>query len=384
MHLKNTVVGFLFTFLVSTASFAQEVTDCEQILNQASDEFTAGHFYGLSAILKDCLNKFTKEQSVRAYLLLTQAYLIVDDPIAAEDSYLKLLKADPEYVASEDKDPIDVVYLSKKFTATPIFTPHARLGTNTSIYRLIHEENPFSSTSNTRHTLRMGIQFGAGMDWNINDHWSLCGDLLYSYKAFKITRNGIFSTDHQTELEKQNWVDIPVYLKYSDFEGRIRPYGYAGYAVNLLLSAKSQLNLTNVIAEYDDQLGLSPKQQPTSGADIKIGYKRNLFNRSLVLGGGIRYKSGTDFFLVDVRYMAGMTNLTNEGNNHYDEPNTQTDYPLSISTTKYASIGDLFRLDNVSLSVGYVHPIYDPRKLKKTRSKAVVRKVSKRQKKEKK
>lgn len=384
MRLTKSIAGFFIAFLISSSSLAQGTTDCEQTLKQAEDEFTAGHFYGLSSILKDCINKFTKEQSVRAYLLLTQAYLIVDDPIAAEDSYLKLLKADPEYVASEDKDPIDVVYLSKKFTATPIFTPHARVGTNTSFYRLIHEENPFSRNTQTKTSFRAGIQFGGGVDWNINDHWSLCGDVLFSHKTFKITHSGIFSSDYQSELEKQNWLDIPIYLKYSDFEGKIRPYGYVGYSLNLLITAESELNFTNVTQEYSDQLNLSPKQQPTSGADIKIGYKRNLLNRSMVFGGGLRYKSGTDFFFVDARYMAGMTNLTKVNRNHYDEPNDQTDFPLSLSTTKYASIGDLFRLDNLSLSVGYVHPIYDPRKLKKARTKAVVRKVSKRQKKDKK
>ena len=89
----------LIFFSISISSLAQNDTECEQALNQAQDEFDAGHFYGLPSILNDCITKFSKEQSVRAYLLLSQAYLLIDDPIAAEDSYMKLLSADPEYVA---------------------------------------------------------------------------------------------------------------------------------------------------------------------------------------------------------------------------------------------------------------------------------------------
>ena len=139
MYLRKLLVGFFLIGFLSNG-WAQS-SECEQSLNQASDEFNAGHFSGIPALLKPCLegNSFTNEQLVRAYLLLCQSYLINDDPISAEDSYLKLLKADPEYVATNEKDPVDVVYLSKKFTTTPIFTPHFKIGPNFSTQSLIHE-----------------------------------------------------------------------------------------------------------------------------------------------------------------------------------------------------------------------------------------------------
>ena len=99
--MKKLIVGFLVACSVGTG-FGQD-TDCLQTLARANDEFTAGRFFGIPALLKNCLdNGFTNEQKIQAYQLLTQAYLILDDPIAAEDSYLKLLKADPEFVASPD------------------------------------------------------------------------------------------------------------------------------------------------------------------------------------------------------------------------------------------------------------------------------------------
>jgi hypothetical protein len=40
---------------------------------------------------------------------------------------------------------------------------------------------------------------------------------------------------------------------------------------------------------------------------------------------------------------------------------------------RYGLVDDYFRLDNLALSVGYVHPLYKPRKLKKARTKGLLR-----------
>lgn len=87
----------IFSMLFSSSLYAQN--DCEAKLNEAANEFNSGHFNGLSAILKPCIDSksFTSEQLVRAYQLLTQTYLILDDPLGAENSYLNLLRANPEF-----------------------------------------------------------------------------------------------------------------------------------------------------------------------------------------------------------------------------------------------------------------------------------------------
>lgn len=361
------ILPFVFAMLISGASFAQEVSssrdiDCEQILIQAGEEFNAGRFYGLPALLKPCLDKgnFSNEQQVRAYLLLTQAYLILDDPIAADDSYLKLLRADPEYVANPSRDPIDVYYLSKKFTSTPVFTPHLRIGLSTSLARSIYENNTVGTPVDRKSVLKVGFQVGGGVDWNINNHWSICVEGNYAHKAIKRKTSGLFpagglAIDNQVIVEKQNWFDIPMYVKYADDSGKIRPFGYAGMAFNLLLSSRGP----DWLLKNNSSDGSSKE---ASGATENLTSKRNFINRSLVIGGGFKRKIGRDFVYVDLRYMAGLTNLTKEKNNYYDK-----DGNFDISVAKYAYASDLFRLDNMSLSVGYIHPIYNPRKKTKPR-----------------
>ena len=372
MQIKKILAVILVLGYSLTASAQSSVTECEQTLARATDEFNAGHFYGLPSILKSCLEgSFTNEQKVRAYLLLTQAYLIIDDPIAAEDSYLKLLRADPEYIATPEKDPIDVVYLSQKFTTTPIFTPHLRIGANTSFVRSIYDINQESDNTivDTKRVRALGLQLGGGIDWNINDNISLCADVLFSSKSFKTNKSGIAIDDSQSALEKQRWFDIPVYLKYGDSQGKVRPYGYVGYATNLLLKSTVSLSYTNLDSKNENSVITDP-------ADEKITYKRNRLNHSLVFGGGVRYKVGKDFVFADVRYMAGLSNLTNEETNYYADGS----FDLAKDATQTRWVGDYFRLDNLAISVGFVKPLYDPRKIKRARTHGLFRKINKQQK----
>lgn len=348
----------LIFLLHSVSATAQETdqpnSDCEQILIQADDEFNAGRYYGIPALLKPCLDRgFSNEQKVRAYLLLTQAYLILDDPIAADDSYLKLLKADPEYVANPARDPIDVYYLSRKFISTPVFTPHLRAGFNTSLVRTIYYNSTSGYPVDTKNLLRVGVQAGAGVDWNINNRWSLCGEVNYSYKAFAQDKKFYFDADEGRYVERQNWFDFPVYIKFSDDSGKFRPFSYVGFAINLLFTARG------VNWVFTDQF---PNGQKFEAAPptVPLTFKRNLINQSIVLGGGLKYKIGKDFIYTDLRYMIGLTNLTKLDKNFYDE-----DGEFSSTIPFANAVSDLFRLDNISISAGYIHPIYNPRKKSK-------------------
>ncbi len=345
-----------FILLISLASFARAALsqgkDCEQILNQATVEYEAGRFYSLPGILKPCLdNGFSKEQKVRAYLLLTQSYLVLNDPIAAENSYLLLLKADPEYVANPTRDPIDVYYLSKKFITTPLFTPYLRVGMNTSLPRIIYSVSTSPMQSKSENAYKPGYQIGAGIDWNINERWSIGLGFGYARKSFKTTNDNTGAGVNTIFTEKQDWIDIPLFVKYSKDSGKFRPFAYVGLSANLLLNAK-------LAAEAIDYNSPSTNvQQVSQGPDISISYKRNFFNRSIVLGGGLKYKIGKNFLFADMRYLAGLNNIAK---NSYTTSTGQFD-PL-ISSYPYAS--NFFRLDNLSISIGYIKPIYDPRKRK--------------------
>jgi hypothetical protein len=211
--------------------------------------------------------------------------------------------------------------------------------------------NTSSTPTNTNHTFKLGYQLGGGLDWNIDERWSLSLGLGYAKKSFKSTTNNRGAGVNAIFTEKQDWIDIPLFVKYQKDSGRFRPFGYVGISANLLFNSK-------LATEAIDYNSPGPNvQQISQGADVNISYKRNLFNRSLVFGGGIKYKVGKNFLFADVRYQLGLNNIAK---NSYTTSSGQFDQ--LVSNYPYAS--DYFRLDNLSISFGYIKPIYDPRKRK--------------------
>ena len=378
------LVAFSLLFVVAINGLGQSTTsddvDCDQQVSKAESEFNAGHFYGIPSILKNCLSgsKLSKEQLVKAYMVLCQTYMILDDPNAAGDNYLKLLKADPEFVPNEKDDPIEIVYLSKQYTATPIFTPHFRMGLNASMISTIYSLTTEPYFTNTAHPLRLGFQVGGGVDWNINDNFSVCLEADLASRGYERIETSGINTDESVVQASQWWFDVPIYAKYgfSLKDNKIRPFVYVGFAANFLLSASN-------LFTYTDNKSTG-SQLVTEGPAESVVNQRNQFNRSFLFGGGIRYKVGKNFLFADLRYMGGMTNLANEAKLYYESSNTispgQIGNPntyMANAITRYHYVSDLFRMDNMSLTFGFVKPLYDPRKVKKARTKSVARAIRK-------
>jgi hypothetical protein len=367
---KLPIAVFVLMTLVTGGpkAFGQGDTDCLSTLSHAESEFAAGRFIGIPGLLNECLqgNRFSNEEKVRVYMLLTQVYLLTDNHPAADDAYLKLLNANPEFVPS-DLDPIDVVYLSKKFTSTPIFTPHLKLGVNASSQAIIWPQNVISTPDTTQISRRIlpGFTVGGGVEWNITDNIGIGGEILLSQKRFTTRMTNLFRNDDEESEERQLWLDIPVYARWGMNTGKIRPFVYAGGAINLLLTA-------SVEEQYNDVEG--DNVTPTPQLTRNIMYKRNLLNRSLVFGGGAKFKLGKDFVVVDVRYMPGLSNVTKLQYNNYS---SKVRDEIDPSMWQFATIGDMFRVNNFSLSLGYVRPLYNPRKAGRVRTKAVSRKLGK-------
>jgi hypothetical protein len=361
MNIWKTIVGLIVTSVLSGTVSAQSST-CEEQLNAAAAEFAAGRFYGIPAMLKPCIDKgFTREQRQRAYLLLTQTYLLLEDPIAAEDSYLRVLKANPEFETDPANDPIEVVYLSKKFTAAPIFSIYASGGGNTSVVRVIHDVPSYSGDTpgKTKYSLRPGWQATGGVEWSFSNHVSLCGELTLSQTSYKKNETFVFKWDELELIDKQLWLSVPISIRYSDNAGKIRPYGFLGYSVNLLLQDNGDVLALNNDLNPDGGDVLTKTAQ---SVNLSFDDQRKQFNFSFFAGGGVKYKWDLQFIFAELRYSFGLRNIVN--------PETIFD---SEAFKRFGLVDDYFRLDNLALSFGYVRPLYKPRKLNKARTKGLLR-----------
>lgn len=374
---------FLFGIFISPGVNAQTTPcdDPEQTLALATEEFNAGHFYTVPSALNPCLANFNRDQRQRAFLLLTQTYLLLDDPIGAERSYLEILWANPEFVPDEKLHAIDVVYLSKRFTATPQFSWFVSAGSNVSPVRVIHDMD-IAGDEREPYSLRPGYNAGVGGEYSYGDNLRFRLEANFVQTSYRGTSVNRFTRDLKTFIDRQTWVNLPAYVCYSDNVGRYRPYGYVGYSVSSLLGDKA-----SVISENVEVVGGSPTAEgqeeeterfEATSPDFAFLDRRSRINQSVIFGAGIKYKVGLDFVFAEVRYSAGLKSMVNidnlYGNAKYDH--TSSDYVASITpASAFGHVDDLHRLDNIAITVGFLRPLYKPRELKRARTKGILRKI---------
>ncbi len=382
------MIGRLLLFFIvfqagCIVSFAQ-IDDCEISLNQATEELNAGHFHGIDSLLAPCLKSgFSREQRQRAYLLLTQVYLLLDDSEAAKASYLELLRANPEFEADPARDPIDVVYLSKKFTASPVFSLFGKAGGNASFINVIKSISITGEPLDTKYNLKPGWTVAAGLDWNIKEKISLSTELQYSYTAYQREQKNLWSTSTTTLDEKQNWLNIPLLVKYSFTPGqKVVPYVYGGFSIGFLFKSTGNPTLIDKTSSDDES------ETRSRSADLNYDFKRISLHHFIVLGGGVRYKWGIHYLFADLRYSNGLTNIFDYSGVVYDysyglrseDYQDNTSGPLQASGTpvmRQANTDDFFKMNNLYVTIGYQHQLYKPRELKKAKTKKVLRDVKK-------
>ncbi len=352
--MKKHLLGFsiLIYILASIGNLSLAQGTCAASLSDAQDNYDSGHLYGIPAILKPCLdNGFSRAEKIQAYRLLTRTYLIIDDPISAEDSYLKLLNLDPEYKVDEENDPIELVHLSKKFKTTPIFTwTYAKAGLNTTSVNTI---NTYTTGDNNSSSIiysgELGFQLSSSIELNINDQWSLNGDVMFANRRFTL-RNTLFVDDMQKVTENQYWIELPLYVKYSKQFDKLHPYIYGGYSIQYLLSSKVNAELVN-----NEPSG----QQTSKLLGEPLTNSRTRFTQSAIVGAGVRYRVGYHYLMFEVRYTAGLRNLLSEQNQYLKEGDN---YNNELQF-RYGYVDSDFKINSLSATFGFVKPLYKPRKI---------------------
>jgi hypothetical protein len=366
---------FLSALLMPAHGWAQKM-DCEQTIAYANEEFNAGHFFSVPSILSECLKSFSREQRQRAFLLLTQTYLLLDDPVGAEKSFREVLTANPEFIADEQLHSIDIVYLSKKFIATPIFSWIVSAGSNVSPVRLIIDNDPagkrIGQHEKKNFILVPGYHAGVGGEYSYNANLNVRMGVDYIHSAYK--SNAIhFLRDTKEFVDRQSWISVPLYVSYGDNVGKYRPYGYLGYSFSYLFNDQGSIKLRNT-----NGVGAEREVFDVQSPDLNLLKSRNQLNQSIIFGGGVKYKLGLDFLFAELRYSVGLRNLTNNlyGNDAYD-PASESWVKSFEAPGEYTHVDDFFRLDNLSISFGFLRPLYKPRELKRARTKGVLRKMKK-------
>lgn len=340
---------------------------CTQNLSLAEDQYKAGILQGIPDRLNSCLRagNFSKEETIRAYKLLTLVYIFDDNEKLADDNMVQLLKADPEHAYDIIADPAEFIFLYNKYRTKPIFRIGVTFSNSITSANVIRS---FNSNPVNRETKSYATGTGLGAAISIEkeffNYFEGVFSVGYFNKQFSYTQSDFgFETDPSPNdnpsrgfsvLESQNWLDANVGVRAFYPLGNFRPYVYLGGAVNYLQSA----------AETGTRGAVS-----TSNINLVETENREQLNFSLVYGAGVKIKQKVNFVNFEVRYMNGLTNVV-QGDNRFPLPqsfqaNTINDIEDQRQNRLYSVgiVDDNFSVNSLFFSIGYIKSFYNPKKL---------------------
>lgn len=356
---KALLLLVFFAFLINSEQvFAQ----CAQNWDDAQSEFKEGHLYSIPSLLQDCIEGGTKQEKIDAYRMLTITYLYIDDPYGAQNSFLGLLKLDPEY-RIKPSDPVELEYLSKEFITTPILSWRVRGGINYSLISVINKNGSGNTNLDTeRYKGLIGGSIIGSLDVHFNKIISLgieadasINKFNYNNKLFDDEIGNQNAKDLQTFTEWGYNISLPVYLRLTYPGVTYYPYVYGGYSPNYNV-------YTTSTASYNVINKINGNENPIEERVLDISPLRNRVSHSIVVGAGLKRRIKYQYVFVDLRYKIGLKNLLNSDNQYVflDDPDKYKD--VNEYSGNYKQIDSQFRESDFSLTVGYVWPQYKPRR----------------------
>ncbi len=133
-------------------------------------------------------------------------------------------------------------------------------------------------------------EFGAGLFFNVPFHKCLSVQIqgMYLRKGSDLRIVG-FDEDVKTVAE---YLEFPVFLRYTFNFGKVRPYYFAGPSIGFLLSAKHMASF--IPEEYEDA------KNDSKAVELSLG-----------VGGGIQILLDKVSLYGQIQYLHGLTNIDN-------------------------------------------------------------------------
>ncbi|WP_462249977.1 outer membrane beta-barrel protein [Ekhidna sp.] len=360
--------------ICSLWSVAQTSSQCARNLAEAELAFEQGRLSDIintynnsSSGFTKCLNDgiFSVDEEIRAYKLLTKAYLFQDDEAKAEEMFVNLLKVDKEHQLAAE-DPAELYLLRDKFKTEPILRVAVRGGFNKSLPKVIQNFNTFQSGDKRYNEKGNDTGFGIGFwgeilaERHITKGIEVAAGVQYRIATYEIEGEMIQNDLNYVAKNTSNMLRFPLLVRYSlnydkkDGDGNrvgLLPYVFVGGSFDLTLSAK-----------YVDarRTGGTAYTLPVGSDDLKAESQVRTSNISLMAGIGTRFRVGrakVDFFSLELRYDNALLNYINPDNRWANE-----DLNYGIG-----HVEDDLTLNTLSISFGYTRSLYIPRKRKQYR-----------------
>ena len=329
---------------------ARGQSTCAQTLRLAQSIYEQGKLHELPQLLGPCLseNGFNQEEKVSAYKLLTLTYIYLEEPVKADEMMLALLRTNTEFKVNDAVDPAEFVALYKTFRTTPIYRIGGKLKAVAAAPSVVSADYADDGTNTGKYNL--GFSGSAAVEIPLSgklNNFTLQSEIAFQLLSFKGVnqwneKNSSGDTSRVTPaIETQSWISLPVSLQYNILTTpHIQYYIASGISADYLVSASKKITSNIESNSGVDENTYSVKEQ------------RNRFNSGVLFSAGFKRKIGKGFFLVEARYKMGLLRLSERADT-YENQTLVFDY-------KY--VDGIYKLNTLSLSVGYVINRYNPKK----------------------
>lgn len=319
---------------------------CAQTLRLAQSIYDQGRLHELPALLQECiLHGFNDEEKVSAYKLLTLTHIYLEEPEKADEMMLALLRADTEFMVNDAVDPAEFVALYKTFRTYPVYRIGGKLGGVASAPSIVSADFVDDGANTYRYSFGFVGTVSAEIPLGVKaKKFTLNPELAFQINSFNATNAGANPVKVTEGTETHTWISLPVSLQYTFYErGITHVFVSGGFSADYLLGAS-----INIFSDRGDNNSTVPENTHD------VMEQRNTFNAGAILSTGFKRKIGKGFLIAEVRYKLGLLPMLT---------NADT-YENSTLVYEYHYVDGIFKLNTLSLSVGYILNRYNPKKLK--------------------
>lgn len=346
MNFNKTKYLILILFLFASYGLSKAQDDCSVHLKQAEKFYEDGAIDSIAPLIEPCMRSgFNQKERIQAYRLFVLINLYKDKHTQADSVMLKLLYYDPEYEANRSIEEPEFLYLFDSFQTSPLWAYGFYMGVNFSNILTTEEYgvNNLNAPSLLKSTSAMSYHFGIKYNRFLMKKAELNIGLQFAQNKYKNTKTEYDFTNISFE-ETQTRLSLPLTISYDLNSNKIKPFIRAGISFGYLLDSKAK-----VIRSYTDASHAEIK-----GTDVELKKFRNPFNIWAIVGGGLKYKVKRGNIFLDLKYNIGVFNQV-KADERYN--NTELIY-------KYYYIDNNFKINNLSISLGYMYLFYKPKKIR--------------------
>lgn len=340
--MKQTLLFFALIFLVLSTLQAQNT--CTDQLKVAQRRFDDGLLDDIPQLLSNCMkNGFTSEEKKNAYKLLIQTYLFSENQEKADEVMLQFLREFPSYSIAIN-DPKEFINLYSTYRTKPIFKVEVKGGISFCMPKIIQLYGTGDIT-----TIKPTYKAKVGYNVEANYVNKLYKNLDYSIGASFLISNFDYTNkpnDYSTVTGTFNnsYIGLPIAVRYNYIFKGVNLFAKLGIEPVYLI--KSSVSLTR----KDNVVG---RQEPFTGSvDLLSSHKKIDVRPLLAVGVSLNFLGGWLNPAVGFKFSTLV------------QVSSQKRYSNPTVMDKYFFTEDDLLLNQSYISISYIRPIYQPKKIR--------------------